>query len=508
MVSRLFIDGRVRVDAALALQLQENGRLDAMRKLCTHPNPELANWYRHRKGRRPNEFVSSAKKERGGGWSFPRGRLGQILEVIGTVELVDSRVVIPAPIVKWLGPEARTYQRRLIDAGLVACRERQWTAGVWRSPPASGKTNAALELVAGLGLRSLVIVPNTSIFKQWVERARELLGTEPGEIRGQTRRVGELVTIGMQQTLWRCALDYADKFGAVIIDEMQLGAARTYQEVIDKLPATFRLGVSGDERRADGKEFLIYDQFGSVTGEVSEREMLDAGGAVPVDVVIVPTRFSADWYKALTPDNKFLRRSELLTQISEDRERNALIIEIARRCLAEGERTVMLTHLVDHALRLDAAACTYAPSVLLTGSISDEEFDRNKAEFAAGSAKFAVGTYKAVGIGFESHRELARGILTSPVASNPQGKMQFNQFRGRFGRSSPETGKRHSLLFYMLDVRVFGKKPAKLITQWCGDDHVTVLVGDRRVPSKEWLKGSKHEATEDNDAGTGFFGFG
>ncbi len=507
---RLYIDGRVRIDGATATALEARGVLDTIRKLCTHPNPELASWFRHRKGRRPNEFVSSAKKERGGAWSFPRGRLAQIIDAIGETEIVDSRVVIPAPLATWRGPPARDYQRRLIDAGLVAARERQWTAGVWRSPPASGKTNAALELVAGLGLRSLVIVPNTSIFKQWVERARALLGTEPGEIRGQTRHIGQIVTIGMQQTLWKCSADYADKFGAVIVDECQLCGSRTYQEVINNLPATYRLAVSGDEHRADGKEFLIYDQFGGLTGEVTEKEMLEAGGAVPIDVVIIPTTFAADWYKALPPDGKFLRRSELLAQLAADQTRNATIVNLTRQCVAQGERVIVLTHLVDHALRIDAAACVHAPSVLLTGTVSDEEFDSNKAEFASGAAQIAVGTYKAVGIGFESHRELARGILASPVASNPQGKMQFKQFCGRFSRSSPETGKRRAVLYYPLDVRVFGKKPAKLIAQWCGEEHVTVQVGDRRVPVKEWLKGSKHETTEStaSDDDSGFFGFG
>ena len=46
---------------------------------------------------------------------------------------------------------------------------------------------------------------------------------------------------------------------------------------IDRFTARYRVGVSADERRKDGKEFLIRDLFGGVAVEVPKGEMVDKG---------------------------------------------------------------------------------------------------------------------------------------------------------------------------------------------------------------------------------------
>lgn len=506
------VDSRVRIERATAQELEKRELLDAIRKLCTHPNPDFQTWLRYKRGKPPPAAISSAKREANGGWSFPRGRLAQIGDLVGEGSTVDDRrLCVPAKKVEWRGHQARPYQRRLINTGLAALESRAWCAGVFRSPQGSGKTDLTLELISKLGLRTLAVVPTQGIMGQWVERSRKYLNTEPGIIRGQKSKIGELITVGMQQTLMHRIGDFAHHFGAVVFDEAQLGAARTYQEVIDAVPALFRLAVSADEHRADGKEFLIYDQFGPVTAEVHRNEVLAAGGIVEVDVVVVPTEFEAGWYTSLEPEAKFLKRSALIKAMGDDPARNELAIEVARRCLGEGEQVLLLAAERDHCERLDSAICNYAPSVLLIGDALSV-FERNRDELARGTARAGVGTYKAVGVGFESHPDLARGVLVTPVASNDKGKMQFNQFLGRFAR--PAAGKQRAVVYYMLDVRVFGKKPAMLIRRWCGNERVTVLLGEQRVPINEWLKKAKHDETQsssgNDDDGTGnlnFFGF-
>jgi hypothetical protein len=485
--------------------LKDRKLLDAIRKLCTHENPKLKSWYRYQRGFRPGEFVTSAQKERGGGFSFPRGIASAIVEIVPDALFEDRRVWVPAPTLEWRGPQPYDYQQRCIDAGHEALSARAWAGGIWRSPPASGKTNAALKFIAEAGQRTLVIAPTSGVYSQWIERARNLLGTEPGEIQGKKKTIGEVITVGSQKTLWRYPKEFANEFGILLIDEAQLGASRTYQKVIDASSAGFRFAVSGDERRSDGREFFIYDQFGGVSAEVEKQEVIDSGGAVEVDVVIVPTEFECDWYKHLGPSDKFDQRDTMLQQMGADPDRNALVVEVVRRCAAEGGQVIALTLRRDHAERIDAALCAYGPSVLLVGG----QVERNRVEFAQGRARFAVGTYQAIGVGFESHRELGRGVFAMPVvsSSNEKGVYQLNQFLGRFARSCAGKGK--AVCYYILDVRVFGKRPAALIRRWCGKDHTFVLLGDRVLPIDNWLKGKeKAHEEKDDDNGTGFFGFG
>jgi superfamily II DNA or RNA helicase len=494
----------IRIEVAARVQvLPDNSSsltstiVDQLRSLCTHDNPDHPKWLKFRKGRPPPKFITTAERIRGG-WAFPRGRLLQIVEVLQqhglAHEIVDNRSKTSAPLVRWRGDPARGYQDRLITSGLAAIEAGDWAGGVWRAPQGSGKTSAALELVARAGLLALIVVPTRGIFTQWVDRSRLHLGVEPGEIGDGKFRIGHVITIASQQTLWRVEAERLQEFGLVICDEAQLFGAKTYQETIAKIPATYRLAVSGDERRADGKAFLIYDQFGERVEIVTRQEVLDADGAVPVEVVIVPTEFEADWYRALTPEKKFNKRVQLIDKIVADKARNELAIRVAVRAAAAGQQVAILSARRDHCSVLDAVVNIHGASILLMGA--DREFERNRQLFAEGKARFAVGTYQAIGVGFESHRELAVGVFGSPVVSS-NNRMQFMQYLGRFAR--PAAGKRKATVFYLLDVRVFGKRPAALIRGWVGAARCFVEIDGERAPIDEWLGKRHREETNTSD---------
>lgn len=490
---KVIVDSRVRVGPAGAAELERRGALASALELCTHANPDFAEWLRYRRGRPPARKLCSARRDRRGGWSFPRGRARELIGLFGPgVEVVDARVFAAAARVEWHGHPARPYQRRLIASALASLERRDWVAGLWRSPQGSGKTDTALELVSKMGLRTLVVAPTSGIFSQWEERTRRFLGVEPGVLQGSRRRVGDLVTVGMQQTLVRCVRDVAHEFGAVVFDEAQLGASRTYQEVIDATPAAFRLAVSADERRADEREFLVYDQFGDGCERVTRDEVKEAGGIVEVDVVVVPTAFEAGWYRMLDPADKFEQRHRLLDELVEDEARNELVARLVRGCLDEGEQVVVLSDRREHCDRLDAMVCRTTPSVLLVGG--DRQFESNREALASGKVRVAVGTLKAIGVGFESHRELARGVLATPFGNNVRAEMQVNQFLGRYAR--PAAGKRRAVVYYLLDERVFGVRHVHLLRRWRGKDHVFVQVGDRHEDVNEWLKNKKESKVD------------
>lgn len=502
---RVTVDSRVRIDTASIASLPP-GAFEAMKEVCTHDNPDFKDWLRFGKGRfPPPKKVKSYRKGRGE-HTFPRGVAAQIIALCGDdVHVSDRRLTISAPRVKCKGPKPRNYQVEFIEHGLKCDRVRSWAAGVWRAPPGSGKTQAILELIACLGLKTLVIVPSERIFDQWVKRAREALGVEPGVIKGKAKVIGEIITIGMQQTLWNCAEDFKNEFGAIIADEAQRFAAKTPREVVDVFPAIFRTAVSGDERRADGRQFFLYDQFGPVALEISREEVKAQGGIVDVEVVIVPTDFSANWYKELPPNAKFKARHKMLDQMEQDGKRVALAVSIAKNCfLNDGEQVAVLTNRREHCERICSALNSHQPAVVLMGD--DKDFDDKHEAFAKGFAKFAACTYQAVGVGFESHPELARGVFSMPVVSDDESEMEFFQYLGRFARPSP--GKFRGKVYYLTDVHVYGKKHAKLILKWLGPGLTSVLVGGKTIPVAEWLKQKEPDHHEEStERKQSFFGF-
>lgn len=507
----IVVDSRIHIPGEVIAGMSR-ADLDALKEACTHENPAYQTWVSFRRGQGypPPKTICTAKKDKGGGLWLPRGRMDAVEAAFGAggYDVQDRRVVVPAPAVEWVGHQMRGYQERLIRYGLESCT-KEWVNGVWRSAAGSGKTELLLNLVSRLRLRALVVVPTERIFDQWVARAKtSMKGVKPGIIKGSKRVVGEVVTIGMQQTLWNCAEEYAYQFGAVIADEAQLFAARTPREVIDAFPAVFRCAVSDDEQRSDGREFFTYDYFGPVTQVVTRDEAKGSGGIVDVEVVVVPTDFRADWYKKLAPSDKFERRHELLEAMTADAQRNELIRKLAVDVRAEsGLQVAVLSQHVEHCEKLAHGFSSHGDAcVLLTGE--EKGFDENVAYFAGGHCSFAVGTFKKIGVGFESHRELARGIFASPVVSKDGSRMQFYQFLGRFAR--PAEGKNKGVVYYPLDVHVFGKRPATFIHKWLKEKSFA-LVGGRMIPLRDWIKSKDHDETTSSQERSGdgqgdFFG--
>lgn len=493
-VIEIVVDNRVRVPVPLRSEVGA-----ALAAEFTHENPDLERWKSLRFGAKPPKTIDTWRSERRGlALSFPRGgfpRVTKILAAHGFETRTVDRTVFPTGSLLEMDREPWPHQRDLIDAGLAnyAC--------LWRAPQGSGKTEAALGLIARIPTLALVVVGNSKLFDQWERRTYQAFGFKPNVIQGNRREVGR-ITVAMQQTLRNCAPEFGRSFGLVVVDESQCCASDTIQFSIDEFHSRHRIGISGDERRADRKEFLTYDQFGEVAHEVARWELEKSGEIVDVQVRIVLTDFRAPWYDDLRPSDDanpeeirrairklVLARERLVAELSEDDERNALVGSLLR--LEQRHQVLVLVERVEHCLRLvgQFTAAGVKTGTLVGGKGHEVDFDISLADFAAQRARAAVGTFKAIGVGFESHRELAVGVIASPCVSNAKSRMQFNQYRGRFARSAP--GKKRGILYYLLDRQVFGVTPIKLIAGWNKDTVVMVEDADggiQGIPAKQWLK--------------------
>jgi len=276
---------------------------DELRKLCdrfTHDNPEFARWEalpsHLRRGREPDAFVRTYRIEKDRA-SFPRGKLVEIAMLLGSighsVKIDDRRELGNGPKPKGVAFDSRIelwdYQKEMVTAAL------EFESGVLRGPTGCGKTIVGEAIALATGLCTLIVVPTEEIFKQWLRRLREELGMHErdiGIIRGPKLKIGP-ITVAMVQTLAKKVHLVADQFGAVIFDEVQRAAAKTFYQAIDGLPTKYRIGISADERRKDRKEFLVYDVFGEVAYEVEKKRVELTGAVYDVEVRLIPTTFRA-----------------------------------------------------------------------------------------------------------------------------------------------------------------------------------------------------------------------
>jgi superfamily II DNA or RNA helicase len=417
-------------------------------------------------------------------------------------EVEDSRVLgdprlrdgIPLHRVK-LWP----FQERLVD-GMVVKQN-----ALVRSSAGSGKTTAALAFIARTNLPTLVVVHNERLLRQWRDRCVAELGVYPswvGLVQGKHRRIAP-VTLGMQQTLWRCASEIAHHFGVVVVDEVHLAAAATFVSAIDRFPAKYRIGVSDDERRRDRKEFLIYDLFGPVAAEAKYEDLVEDGYILDVEIRVVPTEFEAPWW---TEHEERIRAAEeagedakatrlrqdqlamfdpLYEAMGKDAERNALAVRLVAAECAEAKQALLMSNRRDHVKVVDAMLNAYGvrSGIVLGGQEDVVESDRSVARLKAGENAAAVGTYQAVGTGVDLPK-VEIGVCLTPIANSQDGRSQFKQFRGRFARSAKGKGKPR--LYYLWDRALYGDRPVRHLCRWTK----SVVVFDRGQwrPGREYLK--------------------
>lgn len=480
----------VRVDSRIRLRVEALPvrALVDLRRAFTHANPEYK--VQQRAGRRNHGEPETYQtfREEGGELSLPRGGMARLREVL-TKHGVRWRAedarrfsgrAAEIPPHRY---EMRAYQREAIDALL---RREQ---SLLRAPTGCGKTVIGFAVASALRAPTLVVVWSGSLMKQWVERVTPELGMDPDDVGvvGDGEYRLRPLTVAMQQTLVQLlraggerAREVLEYFDVLVADEVQRFAAPTLFDTVDPFPARYRIGISADERRADEKEFLVYDLFGPEPVDVDRRRLVREGWVLDVEVCVVPTQFDAPWY----PRSKNPRRfHKLLEQMREDERRNALALSVVEREVEAGHQVLVFSHRVEHCREFDAALAERGirSGVMVGGRGADEKaFEASKRGIRDGSLRVACGTVQAIGQGLDLP-SVGRGVVLTPLAGN-RAEQQFNQVRGRLCRPD---GEKDARIYYLHDPRLLGKRAVLNLSKWC--DRVRVLDRGEWVDADAYL---------------------
>ena len=477
------IDNRIRIPLTTGAEA-----IEQLKRRFTHVNPQREMLRRIGKPfwAEPKEIVTWSEED--GQLTLPRGGMERLRKVLAEeglrYEVVDRRVDgdssgedLPDHRLK-----LHDFQERTVEQLLA--RE----CGIIRAPTGSGKTTVAIAASARAKLATIIIVYNVGLFDQWVKRAGKELGLTPsdvGVIRGKTCKLRPF-TVAMQQTLSAHGVGerLRDYFGMVIVDETHRAAARTMFAAVDPFPARYRIGISADHRRKDGKVFLIEDLFGAVIDDVSRKDLIRTGHVLEVQIRVVPTDFDAPWYGMPSDERPELEVDtvRLNREIGEDFARNEVAISWVLDEHESGEQVLVFSHVRDHCLLLDQRLVQQRvrTGFLIGGEDYRVEFRKTVAGLEDGTIRVGVGTFQAVGQALDMPG-VSVGVCATPIASNRQ---VFGQVRGRLCRTA--AGKKTARLYYLWDERVFGLKHLRNIVQWNAD--VVVLRDGAWVPGRQYLK--------------------
>jgi superfamily II DNA or RNA helicase len=433
--------------------------------------------------------------------TLPRGGLARVRQVLDDYgfdrDIRDSRVEGECELVEDMpdhNVELYPYQAEMRDKGIEA------QTCILKAGTGSGKTTVAFAIVGALKLPTLVMVPTRALFDQWITRAQKEMGlkkSEIGIIRGSTLRLAAL-TIAMQRTLANRVKDedLCKFFGVFIVDEVHLAAASTFIQAIDPVRAKYRIGISADHRRKDGKEFLITDEFGPVAHEVIRQQLIASKHIVDTEIRVIPTDFEASWYGLPTEeddgevpnDEKELNFDRLLKEMTDNEARNDLVIQAVHMGLEQGEQVLVMSHRREHCRLLDQHLVRQQVKTgfLMGGEESRSQFVEARERFEKGTLQVAVGTFQAIGYGIDLPKASVV-VCATPIAGN---RFFFNQVRGRICRLAK--GKNDSWVYYLWDRRVYRHKHLQNLIRW--NKRVTVWTMAGWVDGKMYLKLERENA--------------
>lgn len=491
--ARVVVDDRVRV----SIRAIGDDALERIRADFTHENPV----YKARKqqgiplGGEPAKIATW--QELGGELAVPRGGCSRLCAALDTYgvpyEQLDARTEGDSELLfrhyeipDLQGIELRPYQVAALEAVLARenCIVHLGTGG--------GKTTIAVALIAAVKRPALVVVPDVGLLDQWHERVRKELGLRDDQIGiiGDGKWSVRPVTIATDDTLHarpEAFAKIAKQFGVFIYDEVHGAAARTIFDIVDAMPARYRVGFSNDSSRKDKKEFLVRDLFGEVAYEANARELAAQGFILDVEVRVVPTEFDAYWYKSAFVNAGRSRsrarfamvQTRLIEELTEDAVRNDLIVEWVLREGVE-ESSAVLSQRVEHAVELDRriAGAGVKTGFVLGGASWRKQFKATLAGLRDGSTRVALGTIQAFGTG-KDIPALATVFVTTPLANH---KQNFAQVKGRACR----LGKERARLVYFWDRRIHGKRAIENLVKW--NKSVVVWSDGAWVNGREYLR--------------------
>jgi hypothetical protein len=213
---------------------------------------------------------------------------------------------------------------------------------------------AMLGLISEIKQPTIILLHEHRLCSQWVEEIEKRLKGKYklGQLHGDIKEHGD-ITVGLIQTINRMFdedVHCLDKYGMVIIDEGHHVNSNTYLKVINNLPAKYRISVTGTVVRKDSKEILSYDVIGkpliSIKAEDIKHRVTNFRFEIINTNIPMEIAFTERWTgQRREPVIDFTKTLSILTQ---NEERNAIIISKVLDAIREGHTCLILSDRVEH----------------------------------------------------------------------------------------------------------------------------------------------------------------
>jgi len=327
--------------------------------------------------------------------------------------------------------------------------------GILSASTAFGKTVVALWMIAERKVNTLILVHRKLLADQWVERINQFLGIPKKDIGyysgAKKKRTGIIDVAVMQSVVKKDKIEnWIADYGQIIVDECHHISATSFERIVRKCPARYRLGLSATVVRKDGQHPIVMMNLGEVrySNTRINTEPLFAQKVFPrfTDFNFKTGQGTTDTKKIEPTAIQDIFRSLYMNEI-----RNKLIVQDILEAYREGRECLVLSERLEHLDMLRDALQGYTSSLfVLKGGLGKKQA---KAVMTAiqntpvHENKIILATGKYLGEGFDLP-SLDTLFLVFPFSW----KGMLVQYTGRLNRSS--YGKKEIRVYDYVDEQV------------------------------------------------------
>jgi len=341
----------------------------------------------------------------------------------------------------------RENQKEVVDSYL--CPEPR--DGIISLQTGGGKTVCALYIACQIQMPTIVLVHNTFLRDQWIDRIKSFLpkariGTIQGEVVDVENRD---IVVAMLQSV--CMKEYAPNtfksFGLVIVDECHHIASEAFSQSLSKLTSKHMLGLSATPERKDKLMYVINWFLGPMLYRSNTADKVDE----KVRVEVYDFDPQDDEYNAIIYNNQGVMFTTLMiNKVAEYKPRNDLIVNLLDDLVQEDRQILVLTDRVEHTKTLFEGLSDKVKEQACILSQKVKATERTK---FCESKKILIATYAMCKEGFD--------VATLNTLVMATSRPDVDQIVGRIMRTEKTKRTVHPLIIDIVDPafrRQFGER--------------------------------------------------
>lgn len=273
------------------------------------------------------------------------------------------------------GIKLRDYQEEIVDSAVHSGR------GVIQAPTGTGKSICIAGIISCFSMENvLLLCHNTSIVKQLYDTLKEH-NFDPYMI-STKNPLKKRVMCSTIQTFKRVVMDYTEWFDVVIVDEAHHCVnieGKNYGYSLQRLAASVRLGFTATLPESVEDVLSLEALIGPVIHQYTNQQATDD------KILAKPKIYMFD--TVCPPEVLIIKdyRLQYKFGITNNGERNKLIVETAIKFIKENKSTLILVKQIEHGTNLEKLFSKYGHKVsFIKGETSSEERENLKEKLKNG----------------------------------------------------------------------------------------------------------------------------